>query len=98
MMLRVVKTLSAQRLDHRHKAISAISKQRGPDVGRYILNRVCVKTWGDSPCLYQQRERHRRAFIVRMKRKAEEAPLDNLWFGTRPDDFSRSTDGGTHAI
>jgi hypothetical protein len=97
-MIRAVSTLAAMRLDHRHRAIKQISRSRGPDVGKYILNRIILRTWGDSPHLWQERCRHRRSFAARMRRKAETDPLNELWLGTHPNDFNRPTDGGEHAL
>ncbi|WP_226550825.1 hypothetical protein [Celeribacter naphthalenivorans] len=96
-MIGAVQKLAAMRLDHRHKAIKRICQERGPEVGKYILNRICRQTWGDSPHLWQERIRHRRMHAAKMRRKAERDPLAELWLGTTPDDFHRASHGDRNA-
>ncbi|WP_066706906.1 hypothetical protein [Celeribacter ethanolicus] len=97
-MIGIVHTLAAIRLDHRHRAIRRISEERGPEVGKYILNRICARTWGDSPHLWRERTRHRRTHAAKMRRKSEVDPLAELWLGTHPNDFHRPNHGGHLAL
>jgi hypothetical protein len=97
-MISAIKHIAAQRLDRRHKIIQSISDARGDEVGRYILNRICVKSWGDSPHLYNARKRHRLVHAAKMRRKATIDPLKSLWLGAEPIDFDRYPSGGDNAL
>lgn len=69
-MIRLILRLAALPLHSQMDRLREIAAQRGPEVARYMRNRICAHIWGDSPELRRHRLEHRRKARIRRETRA----------------------------